>query len=100
MAKITKEQEVTCTAAEADAIIRNADGRVRFQVRVTAFLPVGDEGKGFEGLTFITISKSEARRVVRSMLQHLEERGARIRLRTSPPSPELGGRGLAFISIY
>lgn len=99
MAKITKKETLTCTAAEADAIIRNADGRVRFQVKVSAFLPTSDE-RGFEGLTFITISKSEARRVVRSMLQHLEERGARVRLHMSPPDPEFAAKGLSYISIY
>lgn len=87
MAKITENKKITVSAAEADAIIRNADGRVCFGFSVTAFLPTGD-GKGFEGMTTVKVSKAEARRLVRNLLSPtLEGRGAKITLDMHAPDP-------------
>jgi len=99
MARITKKEELVLTADAAVALIKNADGKVRFQFRVSALLPIeGEPDKCFEGVTFLSVSKMEAIALVRGMLSPtLEKRGARITLRTDPaPTP----RDLAFISIY
>ena len=39
MAKITKEERRILTKAEALSLVKNADGKVRFQVFVRAWLP-------------------------------------------------------------
>lgn len=48
MAKITKEEKRVLTKAEALSLVKNADGKVRFQVFVRAWLPT-TEDRGFEG---------------------------------------------------
>lgn len=100
MAKITKEEVRTCTKDEALSIIKNADGRVRFMVGVSAFLPV-NETQGFEGYTCLSVSRSDAMTVVRGMLSDtLEARGARIKLHLTPPDPRFTTvGGLSFIRI-
>lgn len=99
MAKITKAQELHLTRAEAVALIKNADGKVRFQFRVSALLPIqGEDDKCFEGVTFLSVSKAQAVELVLGLLSEtLEKRGARISLRTDPPKSK---GDLAFISIY
>lgn len=99
MALITEKKELVLTKAEADAFIRNASGKVAFNVRVSAVLPVGDDGQAFEGSTFISISRAQARKIVKDMLRNLEERGARVRLHLTPPDARWMD-GYAHISIY
>lgn len=91
MARITKDATLTLSAAEADALIRNADGRVCYGFSVSAFLPTGDN-KGFEGSATIKVGKAEARKLVRNLLSPtLEERGAKIKLRLHAPDPRFTG---------
>lgn len=84
-AKDDKKQEFLFTSAEADKFIRNQPDRVHFSLRVGTILPTVNEdgsetGRGFEGLTFVSINRKQARAVVADILKNLEERGARIRI--------------------
>jgi hypothetical protein len=103
MAKITKKEKLVLTRAEAYSLIKNADGRVRFQLKVSAFLPIPEEldensaNMGFEGCTFISVSREVALKVSQELLSEtLERRGGRLRIETDPADSE---RGLSFISI-
>lgn len=90
MAKITKSEELNLSAEQADALIRNADGRVRFGVHLRGWLPHGDGSTGFEGMGALPVSRDDARRAVRSLLSpSMEARGAKIRISTSAPE-EMG----------
>jgi len=96
MAKITKNETLNLTRAQAVSLIKNADGKVRFTVYLRGWLPV-DEETGFDGMTCISISRTDAIRAVEGMLTNsLEERGAKIQIKTSAPSYD---GGLSFITI-
>ncbi len=85
MAKITKEETRLLTRAEAIAVVKNADGRMRFGVHVKAFLPT-TEGRGFESGTGLTVSRSDMLKVLSDVCnEKFEERGAKIELKFSPP---------------
>lgn len=98
MAKITQDQELVLTREEAYKLIKNADGRVRFQVKVQAWLPIKDEpNKGFDGITFISVSREQALQISQEVLgEILQARGGRLRVSLTAPKRE---RGLSFISI-
>lgn len=104
MAKITFKEVHTFKLEEALRFLRNADGRVRFQFRVSAFMPIEtdgpegpDVGKGFEGVTYITVSKKQALLLAAGLLSPtLEKRGARLRIETDPPT-HVGS--LSFITV-
>lgn len=99
MAKVTKEEVRICTRQEAHSIIKNADGKIRFMVKLSAFLPT-DGNRGFEGITFITVSKKEAAKIVLDLLSEtLEGRGGRLRLHMKPAEPDKFYT-TASISIY
>ena len=87
------------TVESAQDYITSLRGKVRFQVNVTAFLPTTD-GRGFEGSTFVSISKADFLRVLGDMGRTLvNERNAKLVLRVSAP---VNGRkdGLSFVALY
>ncbi len=99
MAKITKDEELLLTAAEADALIRNADGRVCFGFSVSAFLHT-TENRGYDGSAPITVSKAQARKLVKDLLHPaFEAKGARIKLHLKAPDPRFKGSS-AWIFIH
>lgn len=95
---ITKDEELIFEDAEkAAAFVRDLKGRVRFQVMARVFLPT-TEGRGFESVACITISRKKMMEVIRSALSPtLQSRGAKIKLRLTAPS---GGSGLSFVAVY
>lgn len=96
MAKITRKETLLLTRTEAHNLIKNADGRVRFQFRVTSFMPTEGD-KGFEGLTYISLSKKEAMSTVLHLLSEtLQARGARLQVETHPANYP---GGLSFITV-
>lgn len=102
MAKISKQETRVLTSAEAVALVKNVDGRVRFQVKVSAFLytETREDGsaRGYEGLTFINISRAEMMRVIPNLLSRpFEEKGARLHVRLDPPMFE---GTAATVSVY
>lgn len=68
------------TIEEAVKFVTNLHGRVRFSVKVDAFLPTEDD-KGFPGMTFLSVSRTQMCDAIRGMGRVLvDERGGRIRL--------------------
>jgi hypothetical protein len=98
MAHIRNDDKLTFDKTEnAIRYVKNLDGRVRFQVNVTAFLPTENE-RGFEGSTFITISRATFQKVIADMGRTLvDDRGAKIVLRVTAST---GYGGLSFVSLY
>lgn len=82
---------------EALSFIKNADGKVRFQLMVHAFLPT-KETLGFPGQTCITVSRSAMIEAVENMGRTLcTHRGAKVRLHcTGAESKD----DLSFIAVY
>ena len=100
MARIIRTEELLLSSAEALSLIKNADGKVRFSIKVSAFLPTGDD-KGFEGMSFLTISRADALKCVADMMRTFEDRGAKLRVHTRAEELDCFGKpGLSFISIY
>ncbi|HEY7822708.1 MAG TPA: hypothetical protein VIG24_07750 [Acidimicrobiia bacterium] len=85
------------TIEEAVKFVTNLHGRVRFSVKVDAFLPTEGE-KGFPGMTFLSVSRSQMCDAIRGMGRVLvDERGGRIRLHLTAAKHE---GSLAFVSFY
>ena len=98
MAKV-KTGELVLDIDEALKFVRNAEGRVRCQVRVSAFLPTDDK-MGFEGSTFIHVSRETMLKIIEDVGVNLcRKRGAKIKLRCDAEENPLY-RGLCFISLY
>lgn len=96
MAKV-QSGKFEVTLDEALGTIKNADGRVRFQLMVHAFLPT-DEGRGFDGQACITVSRKDMLKAVADMGKVLcTDRGAKIRLHCTAATCK---GGLAFIAVY
>jgi hypothetical protein len=98
MAKITQSEKLLLSRTEAHDLIKNADGRVRFMFRVSAFLPIDSiGGKGFESVAFLTVSRKDAQKLVLDLLSEtLQARGGKLCVETSAPRSE---RDLTFITI-
>ena len=96
MAKITEKKSVELSVADAVSLVKNANGRVRFQVRIQAYLPCG-EGKVFDGITFLSISRTDMVDTIKGICSEtLERRGAKVRLGLTPAErPD----GLSFICL-
>ena len=76
-------KEIRCTREEALREINKRRGLKRaggYQVFTRPFLPVGDDGRGYEGCALVSVTKKEFIRAIESSLRNLEERGARITL--------------------
>lgn len=85
MAAITEDKELELTAAEAVKFVKNATGKVRFQVRIEAYLPCG-EGQHFPGMTYLSISRADMLKIIPDICSPtLEARGAKVTLRLSAP---------------
>lgn len=97
MAKIVREEELHLTAAEAVALVKNADGRVRFNMIVRGWAAT-TEDRGYEVSTGITVSRGDMLKAIPQMLSPVfEEKGAKLRVHTTPATYD---GGLAFISVY
>lgn len=98
MARITTDDNIEFTTIDAAVrYIKNLDGRVSFTVKVEAFLPT-EEGRGFPGMTFLRVSRTQFIQAVRGMGKVLvDDRGGKIVLRRTAPNRE---GGLAFVSFY
>lgn len=98
MARITKDESVTLTTADAMRLARNVSGKVRFQVRVDASLPIeGEPEKYFPGATYLSVSRADFLKVLGDICgEVLERRGGRIGLRLHAPTFE---GGLSFVSL-
>lgn len=98
MARITTDDNIEFTTIDAAVrFVKNLDGRVRFSVKVEAFLPT-EEGRGFPGMTFLSVSRAQFIQALKGMGKILvDERGGKIVLRRTAPTSE---RGLAFVSFY
>lgn len=98
MAKV-KTGEYVMEIDNALKFVRNAEGRVRCQVKVSAFLPT-DEEMGFEGMTFISVSRETMLKVIEDVGENLcRKRGAKIKLRCNADEDPTS-RSLVFISLY
>lgn len=90
MAKITKEERRILTKAEALSLVKNADGKVRFQVFVRAWLPT-TEGRGFEGSCCLGVSRTDMLTCIeRCCSDVLAGRGAKVELNLRPAEGKYG----------
>lgn len=97
MAYITKQETLDLSLEDAVLYLRRVYGRVRFQLKVSAFLPTQND-RGFEGVHFISVSRNQMIETVEQMGRVLcTDRGAKIRLHLTPPTRE---GGLSFVSLY
>lgn len=100
MAQIKESFERNMTREEADAFIRNAEGRVRFFISTTVHLPIEDQpGRVFPSYCFLQVSKAQARQfVARCLGEVLQGRGARITIKAEAPNED-SITNLAFVWI-
>lgn len=99
MTEVKKEKLFT-TIADATRYVRNMKGRVRFQLMVHAFLPT-EEGRGFNGTTCISVSRSQFVQALEGMGTTLvDQRGGKIKLRITKSSFDSTDNSLIFVSLY
>lgn len=97
--RFTEKAELLLDREEALHFVKHAKGAVQWGFQLTAFLPTSED-RGFEGISFIHVSRKEALNKVAGLLsQTLSERGARMRFHITPPG-DLSNKSPAYISIY